>query len=103
MAVLRRFDVSIIQVTIMSTINRQLCLKHRPEGLVRREDFDLVRQPLGELNDGEVLVRVSYISMDPTNPCGCATFRSTCRPSHWRSDACGRHWPRRQVAVVAVQ
>jgi NADPH-dependent curcumin reductase CurA len=66
MAVLRRFDVSIIQVTIMSTINRQLCLKHRPEGLVRREDCDLVRQPLGELNDGEVLVRVPYISMDPT-------------------------------------
>jgi len=51
----------------MSTINRQLCLKRRPEGLVRREDFDLVRQPLAELNDGEILVRVLYISMDPTN------------------------------------
>jgi len=54
-------------VTIMSTLNRQLCLKHRPEGLVRRGDFDLVRQTLGELNDGEILVRVLYISMDPTN------------------------------------
>jgi NADPH-dependent curcumin reductase CurA len=51
----------------MSTINRRLCLKHRPEGMVKREDFDLVRQPLGELQDGEVLVRVLYISMDPTN------------------------------------
>jgi NADPH-dependent curcumin reductase CurA len=30
----------------MSMINRQLRLKHRPEGLVRREDFDLVRQPV---------------------------------------------------------
>jgi NADPH-dependent curcumin reductase CurA len=51
----------------MAMINRQLRLKHRPEGLVRREDFDLVRQPVIELSDGEVLVRVLYISMDPTN------------------------------------
>ena len=51
----------------MSTINRQLRLKHRPEGLVRREDFDLIREPLGELKDGDILVRVLYISMDPTN------------------------------------
>jgi NADPH-dependent curcumin reductase CurA len=51
----------------MAIINRQLRLKHRPEGLVRREDFDLVREPLIELNEGEVLVRVLYISMDPTN------------------------------------
>jgi hypothetical protein len=51
----------------MSIINRQLRLTHRPEGLVRREDFDLVRQPVGELGDGEILVRVLYISMDPTN------------------------------------
>jgi NADPH-dependent curcumin reductase CurA len=51
----------------MSTINRQLRLKHRPEGLVRREDFDLIREPLGELKDGEILLRVLYISMDPTN------------------------------------
>jgi NADPH-dependent curcumin reductase CurA len=51
----------------MPTINRQLCLKHRPEGTVKREDFELISRPLGELQDGEVLVRVSYISMDPTN------------------------------------
>src|ERR1700691_4478164 len=51
----------------MSTINRQLCLKHRPEGMVKREDFDLITLPLAELKDGEVLVRVMYVSMDPTN------------------------------------
>ena len=51
----------------MSIINRQLRLTHRPEGMVKREDFDLVRVPIGELNDGEILVRVLYISMDPTN------------------------------------
>jgi hypothetical protein len=51
----------------MSLINRQLRLKTRPEGLVRREDFDLVQEAVPELKDGEVLVRVLYLSMDPTN------------------------------------
>jgi NADPH-dependent curcumin reductase CurA len=51
----------------MSLINRQLRLRTRPEGLVTREDFDLVEQALSELKDGEVLVRVLYLSMDPTN------------------------------------
>jgi NADPH-dependent curcumin reductase CurA len=51
----------------MSTINRQLRLKTRPEGAVRREDFDLVEAPLPEPGDGEALVRVQYLSMDPTN------------------------------------
>lgn len=67
----------------MPQLNRQLRLKTRPEGLVRREDFDLVEQPVAELKDGEVLVRVLYISMDPTTACGCAISRNTCR--RWRS------------------
>ncbi len=54
-------------VNRMSLINRQLRLKTRPEGLVTREDFDLVEQAVPELKDGEVLVRVLYLSMDPTN------------------------------------
>jgi NADPH-dependent curcumin reductase CurA len=53
---------------ITVSINRQLRLKHRPDGgLLKRDGFDLVRQPLGELKDGETLVRVLYLSMDPTN------------------------------------
>ena len=51
----------------MSYVNRQLRLKTRPEGLVRRENFDLVEQTVPELKEGEVLVRVLYLSMDPTN------------------------------------
>jgi NADPH-dependent curcumin reductase CurA len=51
----------------MPTINRQLRLKTRPEGLVQQENFDLVEEALPELKDGEVLVRVLYLSMDPTN------------------------------------
>jgi NADPH-dependent curcumin reductase CurA len=51
----------------MTLINRQLRLKTRPEGLVSRDDFDLVEQAVPELQDGEVLVRTLYLSMDPTN------------------------------------
>jgi NADPH-dependent curcumin reductase CurA len=51
----------------MSLINRQLHLKTRPEGLVKREDFDLQEHQVPALKDGEFLVRVLYLSMDPTN------------------------------------
>ncbi|HTV86271.1 MAG TPA: NADP-dependent oxidoreductase [Dyella sp.] len=51
----------------MSPINRQLRLKTRPEGMVKREDFDLHQAPVPELKDGQFLVRVLYLSMDPTN------------------------------------
>jgi NADPH-dependent curcumin reductase CurA len=51
----------------MSPVNRQLRLKTRPEGLVRQDNFDLIEQPLPELADGQALVRVLYLSMDPTN------------------------------------
>jgi NADPH-dependent curcumin reductase CurA len=51
----------------MSLVNRQLCLKTRPEGLVKREDFDLQEHAVPELKDGEFLVHVLYLSMDPTN------------------------------------
>jgi NADPH-dependent curcumin reductase CurA len=51
----------------MTTMNRQLRLKTRPEGLVRREDFDVVEEPLADLTDGQARIRVLYLSMDPTN------------------------------------
>ncbi|WP_175717323.1 NADP-dependent oxidoreductase [Burkholderia anthina] len=52
----------------MSTqVNRQLLLKTRPEGRVGREHFSLVDTPVPALADGDVLVRVLYLSMDPTN------------------------------------
>ncbi len=39
----------------------------RPEGLVERNNFDLVEEIVPEPKDGEVLLRTLYISMDPTN------------------------------------
>ncbi|KHJ60128.1 NADP-dependent oxidoreductase, partial [Burkholderia glumae] len=48
-------------------MNRQLRLKARPEARVGAEHFSLVETPLPELREGEVLIRVLYLSMDPTN------------------------------------
>ena len=51
----------------MSFVNRQLRLKSRPEGLVRQDNFELHEQATAELAEGQALVRVLYLSMDPTN------------------------------------
>jgi NADPH-dependent curcumin reductase CurA len=40
-------------------------LARRPKGEPSPEDFELVTLPLGELRDGEVLVRNEYLSVDP--------------------------------------
>ena len=51
----------------MSFTNRQLLLKTRPEGLVSLDHFDLREAPTAELTEGQALVKVLYLSMDPTN------------------------------------
>jgi NADPH-dependent curcumin reductase CurA len=50
----------------MSTFqNRQFKLISRPEGMVKRDDFEFATTPAPEPGPGEVLVRVQYISIDP--------------------------------------
>lgn len=48
-------------------VNRQFRLKSRPSGRIKTSDFDLVREPVPEPGAGEALVRVVYLSLDPTN------------------------------------
>jgi NADPH-dependent curcumin reductase CurA len=47
--------------------NRQLRLARRPDRMVGDDTFDLVEEPLRDLADGEFLVRIAYVSIDPTN------------------------------------
>ncbi|MEL7130562.1 MAG: NADP-dependent oxidoreductase [Pseudomonadota bacterium] len=49
------------------TMQRAWRLRSRPDGEIADTDLELVEQALPELQDGEILVDVSYISMDPTN------------------------------------
>ncbi|MEX2267305.1 MAG: NADP-dependent oxidoreductase [Acidimicrobiia bacterium] len=51
----------------MATRNRQLRLAQRPVGMVDDDTFELVESDAPELNDGEALVRMAYLSIDPTN------------------------------------
>ncbi|WP_044508241.1 NADP-dependent oxidoreductase [Gordonia sp. KTR9] len=46
--------------------NRQLCLARRPEGALHVDDFDVVETPVRRLADGEVLVRNTWLSIDPS-------------------------------------
>ncbi len=49
----------------MDAVNRQCQLAARPVGLPKHSDWHFAEEPVGEPGDGEVLVRVQYVSLDP--------------------------------------
>jgi NADPH-dependent curcumin reductase CurA len=50
----------------MSTlVNHQFKLARRPVGMVQRSDFEYTQAPVAEPGEGEVLVKILYISLDP--------------------------------------
>jgi NADPH-dependent curcumin reductase CurA len=48
-------------------VNRRYLLRSRPSGRATLDDFEAVREPLPTLASGDVLIRVLYLSIDPTN------------------------------------
>ncbi|MGK2954076.1 MAG: NADP-dependent oxidoreductase [Solirubrobacterales bacterium] len=51
----------------MTKENRRFLLAERPSGPVDDNTYDLVTEPVPEIGDGEALVHVTWISVDPTN------------------------------------
>ncbi|HVE81940.1 MAG TPA: NADP-dependent oxidoreductase [Myxococcales bacterium] len=49
----------------MRSVNRQWLLASRPQGPVEESNFQLVEKEVPAPGDGEVLVRVHYLSLDP--------------------------------------
>jgi NADPH-dependent curcumin reductase CurA len=49
----------------MSLVNAQCRLANRPVGLPKASDWDYVEEPAPEPGDGQFLVEVEYISLDP--------------------------------------
>lgn len=49
----------------MSAVNHQFRLAARPVGLPKRSDWSLTEEPVPEPSDGEFLVKILYISLDP--------------------------------------
>jgi NADPH-dependent curcumin reductase CurA len=50
----------------MTHTNRQFLLAARPEGMVKKTDFEYNETPVPELADGQVLIATTYISLDPS-------------------------------------
>jgi len=48
-------------------INHQWCLSSRPVGLIKESDFEWREVVLDNIEERQVLVRVIYLSIDPTN------------------------------------
>jgi NADPH-dependent curcumin reductase CurA len=46
-------------------VNHQFKLAKRPVGMVQRSDFEYTEAPVAEPGEGEVLVKILYISLDP--------------------------------------
>lgn len=46
-------------------VNRQIVLRSRPEGPPGLDNFELVRSPVPEPGDGEVVMRNRWLSLDP--------------------------------------
>ena len=53
--------------TAAPKVNHQWLLRARPQGRVQESDFEWVESRTPELADGQILVRVVYLSLDPTN------------------------------------
>lgn len=50
----------------MTEVNRQFLLAARPEGLVKESDFQYREVAVPDIKSGEVLIRTTYISLDPS-------------------------------------
>ncbi|MBK79813.1 MAG: NADP-dependent oxidoreductase [Gammaproteobacteria bacterium] len=50
----------------MAEVNRQFLLAARPQGMVKESDFQYHEAPVPEPDDGQVLIRTRYISLDPS-------------------------------------
>ncbi|HOX72658.1 MAG TPA: NADP-dependent oxidoreductase [Dokdonella sp.] len=48
-----------------NSTNRQFRLAKRPVGMVKRSDFDFVESAMPVAGEGEILVKVLYLSLDP--------------------------------------
>src|SRR5579872_5068639 len=49
----------------MSLVNHQFRLAARPVGMPKRSDWNYTEEPVREPADGEVVVKVLYVSLDP--------------------------------------
>ena len=71
----------------MSAVNHQFRLAARPVGLPKRSDWSLTEEPAPEPSDGEFLVEILYISLDPAMRGWMNEGRSYIAPASLRSSS----------------
>jgi NADPH-dependent curcumin reductase len=49
----------------MSLVNHQFCLAARPVGMPKRSDWNYREEPVREVADGEILIKILFVSLDP--------------------------------------
>jgi NADPH-dependent curcumin reductase len=64
----------------MAETNLQVLLRRRPKGAPVPEDFEIVETPVPEPQEGEVLVRAQYLSLDPYMRGRMAEAKSYAKP-----------------------
>src|SRR6516225_1571005 len=62
-------------------MNRQILLKSRPEGAPGLDNFELVERPMPQAGEGEVLMRIRYLSLDPYMRGRMSDAKSYARPA----------------------
>jgi NADPH-dependent curcumin reductase CurA len=66
------FKIRFVLIILFSNLNfpgqsnTKWVLKERPRGLVKNENFELIKEELRHIQDGEVLIENQYLSFDPT-------------------------------------
>ena len=50
---------------VSDAVNRQFLIAARPEGLLKESDFQYHEAPIAELEDGQVLVQVQLVAVEP--------------------------------------
>jgi len=50
---------------VTAAVNHQFKLARRPVGMAQRSDFEYTQAPIPNPGDGEVLVKILYLSLDP--------------------------------------
>lgn len=49
----------------MSDVNRVITLAAHPQGFPKDSDFNLIEEPVPHLEDGQILIRTKWVSVDP--------------------------------------
>src|SRR5712692_9926374 len=63
------------------SVNRQILLRRRPEGAPGLDHFELADAPVPEPGEGEVLMRIVYLSLDPYMRGRMSAARSYAKPA----------------------